>query len=263
MRKRVSLRPRLEPAPDERGYHAAFHDPASVEAFEGHGIEAYSRGSGVWASASVPPACRPYLRADHSSGGGSLSLFEPRRSARATGRTATASEAPGLSQVVAHYRRHWRAFATQHAASTWLAMLFYGTGAWATCCSCPARPRGETTSGPLRGSIEVQTQAVIGAIRASLAAFGRDPSSIVRCTVWLSDLDLMPRLNAVYAARFGAHLPARSTVEAKLVGGVDVEIAVTAYAGGHGCDPSCRSNRSGIPEDTAASPGSGVATSER
>lgn len=59
-----------------------------------------------------------------------LSLFEPRRSARATGRTAPASEAPGLSQVVAHYRRHWRAFATQHAASTLLAMLFYGTGAW-------------------------------------------------------------------------------------------------------------------------------------
>ena len=123
-------------------------------------------------------------------------------------------------------------------------------------------PRGDDLR-PVRGSIAVQTEAVIGAIRASLDAFGLDLSSIVRCTVWLSDLDLMPRFNAVYAARFGAHLPARSTVEAKLVGGVDVEIEVTAYAGGHGCDPSCRTNRSGIPQDTAASPGSGVVTRER
>jgi 2-iminobutanoate/2-iminopropanoate deaminase len=74
-------------------------------------------------------------------------------------------------------------------------------------------PRGDDLR-PMRGSIEVQTEAVITAIRASLADFGLDLSSAVRCTVWLSDLDLMPRFNAVYAARFGAYLPARSTVEA-------------------------------------------------
>ncbi|MBP1178117.1 MFS transporter [Methylobacterium sp. PvR107] len=59
-----------------------------------------------------------------------LSLFEPRRSTGAAGRTMAASDAPELSQVVGHYRRHWRAFTTQHAASALLAMLFYGTGAW-------------------------------------------------------------------------------------------------------------------------------------
>lgn len=116
---------------------------------------------------------------------------------------------------------------------------------------------------PVRGSIEVQTETVITAIRASLAEFGLDLSSVVRCTVWLSDLDLMPRFNAVYAARFGAHLPVRSTVEAKLVGGVDVEIEVTAYAGEQGYDPVGRTNRSGISEDITASPGSGVAARER
>jgi MFS family permease len=59
-----------------------------------------------------------------------LSLFEPRRSAGAAGRTTPASDVSDLPQVVAHYRRHWRAFTTQHAASALLAMLFYGTSAW-------------------------------------------------------------------------------------------------------------------------------------
>jgi MFS family permease len=45
-----------------------------------------------------------------------LSLFEPRRSAGAAGRTTPASDVSDLPQVVAHYRRHWRAFTTQHAA---------------------------------------------------------------------------------------------------------------------------------------------------
>lgn len=91
-------------------------------------------------------------------------------------------------------------------------------------------PRGPDLK-PMEGSIEEQTEAVIAAIRATLAEFDLDLSAVVRCTVWLSDLGLMPRFNAVYAAAFGVHLPARSTVEAKLVGGVAVEIEVTAFAG--------------------------------
>lgn len=59
-----------------------------------------------------------------------LSLYEPRRSRAAGGAGRTDVVAPDLGRVAAHYRRYWRAFATQHAASTLLAMLFYGTGAW-------------------------------------------------------------------------------------------------------------------------------------
>ncbi|KQS85144.1 enamine deaminase RidA [Methylobacterium sp. Leaf361] len=83
---------------------------------------------------------------------------------------------------------------------------------------------------PVAGSIEAQTTAVIEAIQATLAEFELDLSAVIRCTVWLSDLGLMQRFNAVYASYFGPHLPVRSTVEAKLVGGVDVEIEVTALA---------------------------------
>lgn len=58
-----------------------------------------------------------------------LTLFEPRRRRG----TAAAPAVRGLSmaKVRSHYRRHWPAFLTQHAASTMMAMLFYGVSAWA------------------------------------------------------------------------------------------------------------------------------------
>lgn len=57
-----------------------------------------------------------------------LTLFEPRRQRG----TAAAPAMRGLSmaEVLSHYRRHWPAFLTQHAASTMMAMLFYGVSAW-------------------------------------------------------------------------------------------------------------------------------------
>ena len=57
-----------------------------------------------------------------------MTLFEPRRQRKA----ASAPIAHGLSipEVLAHYRRHWPAFLPHHAASTMMAMLFYGVSAW-------------------------------------------------------------------------------------------------------------------------------------
>lgn len=57
-----------------------------------------------------------------------LTLFEPRRRRG----TAAAPEVRGLSmaEVRSHYRRHWPAVLTQHAASTMMAVLFYGVSAW-------------------------------------------------------------------------------------------------------------------------------------
>lgn len=81
---------------------------------------------------------------------------------------------------------------------------------------------------PLRGDIKVQTENVIETIKASLAEFDLDLTSVIRCTVWLSDIQMMKEFNEVYARYFGAALPVRSTVEAKLSQNVDVEIEVTA-----------------------------------
>ena len=57
-----------------------------------------------------------------------LTLFEPRRQRRGNKRANESSLS--LAEVLAHYRRHWPAFLTQHAASTMMAMLFYGVSAW-------------------------------------------------------------------------------------------------------------------------------------
>lgn len=58
-----------------------------------------------------------------------LTLFEPRRQ-RGTAAAAPAMRGLSMAEVRSHYRRHWPAFLTQHAASTMMAMLFYGVSAW-------------------------------------------------------------------------------------------------------------------------------------
>ena len=57
-----------------------------------------------------------------------LTLSEPRRRRRTVG--SLAPPQLSLDEVLAHYRRHWPAFLAHHAASTMLAMLYYGVSAW-------------------------------------------------------------------------------------------------------------------------------------
>lgn len=83
---------------------------------------------------------------------------------------------------------------------------------------------------PLRGDIQAQTRNVLDAIQASLAEHGVGMDRVVRATVWLSDIQLMGAFNEVYRAYFADALPVRSTVEAQLSQGVDIEIEVTAWA---------------------------------
>lgn len=83
---------------------------------------------------------------------------------------------------------------------------------------------------PLRGDIREQTKNVLDAISASLAEHGVGLESVIRATVWLSDIKLMGPFNEVYRSYFDTNLPVRSTVEAKLSQDVDVEIEVTCWA---------------------------------
>ena len=82
---------------------------------------------------------------------------------------------------------------------------------------------------PARGSIEEQTVNVLESIAATLAQLGSAMEDVVRVTVWISDLALFGRFNEVYRGYFKEpHLPARSTVQAKLAYDVDIEIEATA-----------------------------------
>lgn len=90
-----------------------------------------------------------------------------------------------------------------------------------------------TAGGELRtGDIEAQTEQVFDNLSAVLAAAGASLGRVVKCTVFVKDLNDFARFNAVYERRFGDHKPARSTVEvARLPRDVQVEIEVVARLG--------------------------------
>lgn len=79
------------------------------------------------------------------------------------------------------------------------------------------------------GDIEAATTRVLENIRAVLDAEGLTFRHVVKTTVFMRDLALFPRMNAIYATVFSENPPARSTVQAAaLPKGVSVEIEVIA-----------------------------------
>ena len=72
-------------------------------------------------------------------------------------------------------------------------------------------------------SIEHQVQVVFENIKAVLADAGASLDDIVRCGLYLADLDTLPRVNQAYEQALGSHRPTRTTVGVTLPG-YDVEI---------------------------------------
>lgn len=78
--------------------------------------------------------------------------------------------------------------------------------------------------------IKAQTEQVMKNVRAVCEAAGGSLSKIVKCTVFMTDLSQFQAMNEVYAAHFGEHKPARSTVQvAALPRGASVEIEAVMY----------------------------------
>jgi 2-iminobutanoate/2-iminopropanoate deaminase len=82
----------------------------------------------------------------------------------------------------------------------------------------------------VEGDVAVQTRLVLERIAATLQECGASMADVVKTTVWLGSLDDFAAFNDEYRRHFGAGLPARSTVEAKLYRNAKVEIEVTALA---------------------------------
>jgi 2-iminobutanoate/2-iminopropanoate deaminase len=79
--------------------------------------------------------------------------------------------------------------------------------------------------------IQAQTERVLTNIAAVLEAAGSSLDKVVKTTVFLAEMNEFTAMNEVYARFFGAHRPARSTVEAaRLPRDVRVEIEVIALA---------------------------------
>jgi len=90
----------------------------------------------------------------------------------------------------------------------------------------------------VEGEIEDEARQVIANLRAVLEAAGSGLEQVVRTTVYLTDLALFPRVNAVYAEAFAAEpAPARVTIGvAALPLGARIEIDAIGVAIGDPTD---------------------------
>ena len=91
-------------------------------------------------------------------------------------------------------------------------------------------PLDPTTGRLVAGEIEEQARRVLDNLRAVLEAAGASLADVVRTTIYLADLAVFPRVNAVYAEYFVASpRPARSTLQvAALPLGAAIEIDAIA-----------------------------------
>ena len=81
------------------------------------------------------------------------------------------------------------------------------------------------------GGVEAQARQVLQNLAAILKEAGATLQDAVKTTIFLADMGDFAAVNEIYAAAFGAHKPARSTVQvAKLPKGALVEIEVIALA---------------------------------
>ena len=89
----------------------------------------------------------------------------------------------------------------------------------------------DPATGKLGPDVTAQTEQALKNIAAILEAAGSSLQHVLRCGVFLVDMKEFPKMNEVYARAFGAHRPARTTVEVSgLPGpGLLVEIDAVAY----------------------------------
>ncbi|MEK7667374.1 MAG: RidA family protein [Gemmatimonadota bacterium] len=65
------------------------------------------------------------------------------------------------------------------------------------------------------GDVKAQTARVLLNLKAILESAGTSLPKVVKTTVFLASMDDFAAMNEVYAAQFGTHRPARSTVAVK------------------------------------------------
>ncbi|MFM1931570.1 MAG: hypothetical protein RL226_873 [Bacteroidota bacterium] len=93
---------------------------------------------------------------------------------------------------------------------------------------------GQIAIDPATGELDLanlnqETHRVMSNLIAVLKAAGADFSTIIKTSIFLSDMALFAEVNAIYASYFEGDFPARETVAvAGLPKGVNVEISVIA-----------------------------------
>lgn len=88
----------------------------------------------------------------------------------------------------------------------------------------PMRPDG---SGVLRGSLEEEARQTFENLKAVLEDAGSSLDRVVKVNVYLADMEMFARFNAVYKEYFTANYPARTCIQA---GGLPLDIQVEIEA---------------------------------
>ena len=78
--------------------------------------------------------------------------------------------------------------------------------------------------------VEVQTEQCLRNIATILEAAGSSLSKVVRCGVFLVDMQDFKKMNGVYARVFGDHRPARTTVAVSELPGPGLRVEIDAVA---------------------------------
>ncbi len=90
-------------------------------------------------------------------------------------------------------------------------------------------PMDPFTNQLIKGSIEEQAKQVMENIMALLDAVGLNETHVIKCSIFLTDMNNFSKVDAIYSRYFSGVFPARETVEvAGLPKGVDVEISAIA-----------------------------------
>lgn len=92
-------------------------------------------------------------------------------------------------------------------------------------------PIDQSTGQLIEGTIEEETEQVMENLGFILVEAGLTFNDVVKCSIFVSDMDNFARINEVYGRYFKDTPPARETVEvSKLPKGVNVEIScIAAY----------------------------------
>ncbi len=91
-------------------------------------------------------------------------------------------------------------------------------------------PKDPVTGALVGDDVEGQTRQVIANVERALRAAGAELSDVVSTTVYLADIDLWARFNAVYKEIMPQPYPTRTALGADLRG-IYVEISAVAYVG--------------------------------
>lgn len=80
-----------------------------------------------------------------------------------------------------------------------------------------------------QADLQAETHRIMQNMQGILEAEGLNFSNVIKCSIFLLDMNAFGQVNEVYGSYFSDHFPARETIEvSKLPAGANVEISAIA-----------------------------------